>query len=198
MGFRGKIAVVRLVVRALPVCGALLACGCCLVRLTGDTVVATGKVAATAVKTTGTVVGTTAKVGVMGVSYFAGTRRVDLERDGQSFYVAARLNGHRARLLLDTGATHVQITPRLAHKLGIKVQRGSAVNCTLANGASVQAWSVSLKDVRIGGARVRDVATLVLGTDSSDDCDGLLGMSFLDQFVFRIDPVRNQLVLRCR
>lgn len=180
---------------------------CGLLDLTGDAVVLTGKVASTAVKTTAVVVTTSAKVAATTVSStarigsatiarFKGKRFVDLEREGNSFYVHARINGrHKARLLLDTGASSVQITPSLARRAGVNVAKGDPVKCTLADGSTVAARAVTLKEVRLGTVRAKDVRALVLQNDASSDGDGLLGMSFLDNFIFQIDPQSNQLIL---
>jgi len=199
---------VGLLMMSIAAVGGLLCTSCALVELTGDTVVLTGKVASTAVKTTGTVVttgvkvaettvGTTAKLGGATITRFRGERVIELEREGNSFYVEARINGKQsARLMLDTGASSVQITPRLARRAGIDIAGGESVKCTLANGASVPARAVTLDEVRLNGVKARDVRALILDQDASSDSDGLLGMSFLDNFIFKVDPNNNQLILK--
>lgn len=170
---------------------------CAVVEFAGDTVVFTGKVVVTVVKTTGIVVWTTASVAWAGVSYLTGKRTVDLERQGDSFFVEAKLNRkYKARLLLDTGASSVQISAALARRMGLDYNKGEPVRCTLADGSVKYAKSVVLKEVRVGGARAEKVRALVLEGSVGDDCDGLLGMSFLDHFVFQIDTKENELSLR--
>ena len=179
---------------------AALACtlsSCTLIEFAGDTVVFTGKVVVTIVTTTGKVVCTTAAVGWAGVSYFAGERTVKLEREGDSFFVRVRLNRkHKARLLLDTGASSVQISVALASRMGLDLSKGERVRCTLADGSVRFARSVILKEVRVGRVRVKKVRALVLEGAVADDCDGLLGMSFLGNFVFKIDTQENELILK--
>jgi clan AA aspartic protease (TIGR02281 family) len=185
---------------------ALLLPGCSVLRFTGETVALTGKVVTTTVKTTGTVVtttgkvvGSTARASVGTVRFFSGWRTVELERDGRSLYVRATVNRrHQARLLVDTGATSVQITPECARRVGIDLAKAAATRCTLADGSVADARSVTLNRVDLGSVEVNDVAAVVLLSDTTRDADGLLGMSFLQQFEFRFDVERNRLYLKYR
>lgn len=176
---------------------------CSVVELAGDVVVLTGKVAVTAVKTTGAVVVATGKIAGAAVGatvrYFKGKETVKLEREGDSYIVRAKINGKKkARLILDTGATSVQISPKLAKKLGIKVSKGEQVMVTLADGSSIAARLIVLDEVRLDDVRVNDVQALVIEGSYEQDTDGLLGMSFLNNFIFQIDPDKNLLILECK
>ena len=173
---------------------------CRLLWLAGDLVELTGKVVVTTVKTTAVVVQTTAELTGATVSYFTGRRKVKLEREGNSFYVRVRINRrHKARLLLDTGATSVQVSPALARRLGVDIDRAERVRCTLADGSVTTARVVTLRELRLTRKiKVADVRALVLDDDHTDDSDGLLGMSFLDHFIFQLDPTNDTLVLRCK
>ncbi|MBT3374241.1 MAG: clan AA aspartic protease [Lentisphaerae bacterium] len=171
-----------------------------LLRLAGEAVVLTGKVATTAVKTTGAVVMTTGKITGATVSYFAGERTVELEREGNSFYVNVKINRKRkVRLLLDTGATDVQISPALAHKLKLDLRTAERVRCTLADGSVTTARVVTLKEVRLSrSVKAQNVQALVLEADRNSGKGGLLGMSFLNHFIFQIDTEAGKLRLRHR
>ena len=144
----------------LTVSAALLLNSCAAVRLTGETVVLTGKVASTAVKTTETAVTTTGRLGSAGVRHLAGKHAIKLEREGDSLFVKAIVNRrHKARLLLDTGATSVQISPALARRIGVNPNRGETVRCTLADGSTVAARLVTLRELRLGKMRAKKVMT---------------------------------------
>ncbi len=170
---------------------------CGVFEVVGDVVVLTGKVAVTAVKTTGAVVMTTGKLAGATIRYFKGKKTIKLERKGDTYYVKARINKKKtARLILDTGATSVQISSRLAKKLKIKKSKGEIVQCTLADGSTVAARSVILKEVRLDNVRVEKVRALIIDNDIKQDSDGLLGMSFLNNFIFQIDPDNNLLILQ--
>lgn len=172
---------------------------CSIIEFAGDVVVFTGKVIITTGKVGWAVISTTAAAGGAVVRFFTGKKTVKLEREGDSFYVKARLNRkHKARLLLDTGATSVQISSDLARRMKLNLTKADRVRCTLADGSSRYARSVRLKEVRVGGARVKKVAALILENDTTQDADGLLGMSFLNNFTFEIDTEKNLLILKCR
>ena len=170
---------------------------CSVVRLTGDTVVVGGKVARETVKFSSLVVEKGAKLGGAGIRYFAGTRVVKLEREGDSYFVKVRINKKQnVRLLLDTGASNVQVSQKIALESGIDINQSQRVNCTLADGSIAPAAAIVLKEVRIGGVKVKDVDAVVLLFEEIAPNDGLLGMSFLNKFNFEIDTDRNLLFLR--
>lgn len=184
---------------ALTVVLALALSSCGVVETAGDVVYYTGKVLFTVVKTTGEVIVWTGKGVVSTVRYFAGRRTAKLERVGDSYYVQARIDDEEeARLVLDTGATSVQISSLLAERLGIGPDAGRAVQCTLAGGRVVPARLVTLDSVEVGGACVENVRALVLRHEGPSRDDGLLGMSFLGHFVFQIDTDEDELVMKPR
>ena len=171
--------------------------GCRLTKLAGDTVVLSGKVARETIKLSGEIVQTSGKLGGAGVRYFSGARVVKLEKEGNSYFVKARINRkHSARLLVDTGATDVQISSELARKMGIETSGKGTVNCTLANGSVVPAIPIILDEIRVGSVNVKNVDALVLVHDYRSYGDGLLGMSFLGHFAFELNTSRNELILR--
>jgi len=166
--------------------------------------VATGKAAYATAKTTGKVAYATGKVAYKagrkaggGIAYLSGRRTVKLDRRGNSFYAKVRLNRrYTAQLLVDTGASSTQISRALAERMGLKPDSGRQVRCVLADGSVTHAREVTLKEVRVGGAKVKKVPVVVLESDSAERIDGLLGMSFLGHFNFRIDTEKNLLILR--
>ena len=180
-------------------CSTVMGAGSVTVKLAGHIVGFAGKVVITTGKVAWAVVKTSAKLGGGVVRFFTGTKKVKLEREGNSLYVEARLNKkHKARLLLDTGATSIQISSRLSRKMGLDLSRGERVRCTLADGSVKYANVVELKEVRVGGARVKKVRALVLEHDAVEDSDGLLGMSFLNHFDFELKTDEDLLILRCK
>lgn len=106
---------------------------------------------------------------------------VVLQRDPSGHYRAeAFINGVKARVLVDTGATGVAISQQLADQLGL--QSRIAVRTHTANGETV-AYMVRLDSVRLGGIEARDVsAAIVPGLGG----DALLGMSFLSRMDIRL------------
>ena len=106
---------------------------------------------------------------------------VVLKRGLDGHYRAeALINGKKVNVLVDTGATGVAISQRLADELGLESRH--AVRTMTANGESV-AYMTRLESVQLGGIKARDVAAVIapgLGGDA------LLGMSFLARMDVRL------------
>ncbi len=167
------------------------------VELTGDTIVLAGKVVVTTVKTTGTVLKTTGEVAGAGIRYFSVSRTVNLEKVGNSYFLKATINGkYKARLMLDTGASSVLISPQFADKMGLKLSGHGGMGSILADGSRVPSQSTVLDNVKVGNVSAEKVSAHVIGTSKSQIYDGLLGMSFLRNFIFTIDTEKNLLLLK--
>ena len=117
--------------------------------------------------------------------------------EGGQVIVEALLNGsERVRLLVDTGASIVLISEDTALRLGIKSEDiRSDMKVMLADGSSKTAKPVILKSVKVGDAEVKDVRAAILNRGSISDADGLLGMSFLSNFIMKVDSAENKLIL---
>ncbi len=192
--------------------------GCTVLEATGEAVGVVGKAGWTATKAVGGVVysgtsmaGQTAnqtnKTLTRGapsshpatVSMEAGRTVVPLEREGKSFFVRLKLNNKVwARFLLDTGASAMQISRAMARKLKLKDLKGQSVPVMLAGGSYVRGKIVEIPEVTIGSAKVHNVKAIVLEQDNLELRDGLLGMSFLENFVFSIDTQKGELILEKR
>lgn len=123
--------------------------------------------------------------------------KVDYSEYGPHIVVSALLNGTlEAKLLLDTGASLVVISKNAAKMLGIDIEKGGfpSGSTVLADGSTAQAILVTLSSVKVGNAEVKNVRTAVLEA-VPDMQDGLLGMSFLENFIVSIDGKSKSLVL---
>ena len=181
----------------------LLTSGCSVVRTGGKALHTVGKVGVTTAKIAGKVTFNTAKITGKGiktvVNMVRGKEVVSLDKRGNSLYVDAILNRRlKTELIVDTGCTNTQISLNMAKKLGIKPNKGEKVLCTVADGRQVVGRAVNIKEVRIAGARVRNVRAVVLEGNQMDRDIGLLGMSFLNNFIFRIDSEKRELILQRR
>jgi clan AA aspartic protease (TIGR02281 family) len=200
-------------------CVVLSSNGCAAIKATGWTAHATGKAVGVTVKTAGKVVGAavktagraawvTARAGSKAITTVGRTVRivipggrdtVKLNKQGNNLLVDALLNRKvKASLLLDTGCSDTQISREIAGRLGIKNNEGQTVLCTLADGRVVAGRAVNIKEVRVGRVRAYNVRAVVLDEASTGSHGGLLGMSFLDNFVFKIDSKKGELVLQAR
>lgn len=103
-------------------------------------------------------------------------KTVVLQRGLDSHYrTEAFINGIKVNMLVDTGATDVAISKKLADKLGLKSV--SAIRTTTANGDTV-AYMTRLDKVKLGGIEARGVAALIT---PNLEGDVLLGMSFMNR-----------------
>jgi clan AA aspartic protease (TIGR02281 family) len=116
------------------------------------------------------------------------TAAVPITRSGSAILVTGEVeDATDVRFLVDTGSTLTIISTELADELGFDLRgRGPSVRLETANGP-VEAPLVTLESVRLGRALVRNVQAAVYDIQAADPIDGLLGLSFLDQFRFTID-----------
>lgn len=108
------------------------------------------------------------------------------------FFTEARLNGRTAQVLIDTGATTVAMPETVARKAGVHLKPAdytAAVNT--ANGRT-RAAPVTLREVRLGSIRLKNVRAMVL--DDKSLSVTLLGMSVLRR-LDRFDISDDTLVL---
>lgn len=128
-----------------------------------------------------------------------GKQIVRLKRVGNSFLVASVINRKtHATLMVDTGASNVMLAKKTALRLGYNLNASKRVKAKLANGKVVPGRVIILKELRVGSARATNIPAIVLEQESGGNYDGLLGMSFLSQFVFQIDTVKGELMLQRR
>ena len=91
-------------------------------------------------------------------------------------------------MLVDTGATGVAISQKIANQLSLKSL--SAVRTMTANGASV-GYMVRLDSVKVGGVEANNVSAMIApGLDG----DVLLGMSYLGRMDVRL--FKNQMTIK--
>ena len=114
---------------------------------------------------------------------------VVLKRGLDGHYRAeALINGEKVDVLVDTGATGVAISQRIADKLNLKSL--AAIRTNTANGDSV-GYMVRLESVKVGGVEANDVAAMIApGLDG----DVLLGMSYLGRMDVRL--YKNQMTIK--
>ena len=104
------------------------------------------------------------------VTFRAGT-------DGH-FHVEARINGTRLRLLVDTGASQVVLSPADARRVGFTLSDLDFHHLSETANGPVTGAPVTLHEIAVGDVRLADVAASVNGAEMSES---LLGMSFLSR-----------------
>jgi aspartyl protease family protein len=116
--------------------------------------------------------------------------------EGNVATVDVTLNGTLTRsLVLDTGASLIALPAELAEQL--KIVPGPAdptLHMTLADGRIVEAKLMILKSVRVGQFTAKDVECAVM-PKTLVAAEALLGGSFLQNFIVKIDPQAKELHL---
>ncbi|MFH1414437.1 MAG: retropepsin-like aspartic protease [Candidatus Omnitrophota bacterium] len=107
-------------------------------------------------------------------------------------------NSVQAFLILDTGSSLVVLSKNVSDRLGLDLRRirpeGELI---LADGKKARAKYLVLKTVTTHGVEAKNVEAAILIDDSPDINfgDGLLGMSFLKRFNFKVDQKNKRLIL---
>ena len=122
---------------------------------------------------------------------------IGYNRKGDAIIVEALLNEiTKVNFILDTGASIVVISRRIANKLGLNIDdKNLSTFVTLADGRKVRANAVLLDSISIGNLKAKNIQAAVLEKEEAISEDGLLGMSFLKNFTIKIDPKNGKLVL---
>jgi aspartyl protease family protein len=109
-----------------------------------------------------------------------GRAMVMLQRDRSGHFLAGgEINGHAILFLVDTGATDVAISEKMARAMGLEF--GPRINVMTAAGPT-RAWRTRLDRVSLGSLALDNVrATITPGLGR----EALLGMSFLQYFNLR-------------
>lgn len=122
---------------------------------------------------------------------------ISLEHLGGVWVARVELNDfHEARLIVDTGATFTTISEDLAFDAGIRSDTPNSPIDLLTVGGRVQAELGVARRIRVGNAGRDDVQVVIHSIPNlPDGIDGLLGLSFFDRFLVRLDHSNKQLHL---
>jgi len=116
----------------------------------------------------------------------AAPARVPKAADGH-YWADARIDGQSVRLMVDTGASVVVLTPADAARLGLRLRSGDFSATVITASGPVPAAPVALRSVAVAGARVDQVEALVVERGLPHS---LLGMSYLGRLSsFSATPV---------
>lgn len=120
---------------------------------------------------------------------------IPLRDEGGTHLVDVLLNGEHFLMGVDTGASAVSLTPEAATKLNLTpTEKDPVVEVHLADGNVIEGHEMTLKTVRVGRFTVEEVRCIVL-SKVSNDAPLLLGGSFLNHFIVKLDPAKDELHL---
>ncbi|UCE62979.1 MAG: clan AA aspartic protease [Nitrospirota bacterium] len=129
-----------------------------------------------------------------------GTVTVPVQRYGGSLVVPVNLNNQKSvHLILDTGATMTVLSTNVAIELGLTSDSESQVATVNTAGGPVQVNLTRVKSMGVNGAKAKNVVVAIHDLpDVQPGIDGLLGLSFLNNFLVTLDSNQGQLQLRHR
>ncbi len=122
---------------------------------------------------------------------------VPLTKTAYGMTVKTVLNGDTTCILaVDTGASTVLISKEIADRIETNPNETiEKVKFTLADGSMTESRVIIIKSVRIGNSTVYDVPAAVSDKPPGTGIDGLLGMSFLNNFNIKLDVANEKLIL---
>jgi tetratricopeptide (TPR) repeat protein len=121
------------------------------------------------------------KKGRCSATYASGSARIVMPPTNT---LEVTINGARARMIFDTGATMVAITPQLALRARIIPDEGDLVEVKTVGGSMKQATGYA-QTLSVGSAAATNVPLLIaIGSNDAfgNGIDGLLGMTYLSRF----------------
>lgn len=126
-------------------------------------------------------------------------KKVDYSQNKLHIIVDVTLNNKvEAPLMLDTGATLIVLTKDIAERLGINLDNVQPdAKLTLGDGGQVDAKRIILDSVKVEGVEANDVDAAVILNEEGElgFGQGVLGMSFLNRFNFKVDQKEKKLIL---
>ncbi len=126
-------------------------------------------------------------------------QEVELTRDSPNITISAQLNGMvEVQLVMDTGSTLIVLKKEIAEQLNVGLDDPSPeVRLVLADGRQIHAKLITLASVKVENVEAKDVEAAVMLDEITDPGfkDGLLGMSFLKRFNFKVDNREKKLIL---
>ncbi len=133
-------------------------------------------------------------------SEFSKNVTVPVKAYGGALVVTVKLNDQReAELILDTGATMTVLSTDVALDLGLMASTETQLTTVNTAGGPVQVNVSRLASLQTGAALAENVDVVIHDLpDGPAGIDGLLGMSFLNNFLVTLDTDKEQLHLSSR
>jgi tetratricopeptide (TPR) repeat protein len=114
--------------------------------------------------------------------------------------VRVQLNGKQnTRLLVDTGASGIAISPKVAERAGLKAVSGeSSETKGVGDGKTQSTVAYLASEVRVGDVTFADYPIQVFRSAQSADHDGLIGADVFQRFIVKIDVAHLAMGLETR
>jgi aspartyl protease family protein len=122
----------------------------------------------------------------------SGGRIVLMASSGGHFQVPGSINNQAVNFLVDTGATLVTMSAKVAERLGLDYRKGQSLVTQTANGQA-PAWRLSLSSLRVRDVELHQIDAIVVEQDMPVV---LLGNSFLSRFAMQREGSQMVLIKR--
>lgn len=122
----------------------------------------------------------------------SGERIVLMASSGGHFQVPGSINNQAVNFLVDTGATLVTMSAKVAERLGLDYRKEPSLITQTANGQA-PAWRLSLGSVRVRDVELHQIDAIVVEHDMPVV---LLGNSFLNRFAMQREGSQMVLIKR--
>jgi aspartyl protease family protein len=122
----------------------------------------------------------------------SGERIVLMASSGGHFQVPGSINNQAVNFLVDTGATLVTMSAKVAERLGLDYRKGPSLVTQTANGQA-PAWRLSLSSLRVRDVELHQIDAVVVEQDMPVV---LLGNSFLNRFAMQREGSQMVLIKR--
>jgi tetratricopeptide (TPR) repeat protein len=111
-----------------------------------------------------------------------------------------RLNGkHTVHLLVDTGASGIAISPKMAEKAGLEIINSAGFEAKgVGDGEAQSSLAYLAQDLRIGDVAFADYPVSAFQSAKSADVDGMIGADVFRRFIVKIDFDRLVMSLGAR
>jgi clan AA aspartic protease (TIGR02281 family) len=116
---------------------------------------------------------------------------VPLRVSDDHLLVPAIINGQAMSLVLDTGASHIVLTPAAAERVGLKKTDDARFRTFGPDVQSVRSGVID--QMNVGSAHAENVRAFIIPVPERFNADGMLGIAFLGQFPFQLDYVNHSL-----
>ncbi len=119
-----------------------------------------------------------------------GKAKIEFDRASGIIRAPVEINGKTtANLILDTGATYVVLSRKVADEAGVKTDPEHRILLNTAGGLR-EAYLTTLESVKVQGVAASSIPAVVQD-DLPDDMIGLLGLSFLARHSIEIDRAKG-------
>ncbi len=122
---------------------------------------------------------------------------IPMQREGGVWLVTVELNElTETKLIVDTGATYTTISEDLAFDAGVLSDPHNSQVTLFTAGGNVKAELGIATSIRVGHAERDNVRVVIHSIPNlPEGVDGLLGLSFFDRFMVRLDHSQRELHL---